>query len=105
MFADLKERRFQAIVVQRLEHGRRVLWPGPSSNVNTTSAPARRADLAGRQLTELPLWALGLENPSLALRNGLRVKVAAMTASTHNPFEEPSWNFPRRAMAWIKVLM
>jgi hypothetical protein len=32
---------------------------------------------------------LGLENPSLALRNGLRVKVAAMTATTHNPSEEP----------------
>jgi hypothetical protein len=34
---------------------------------------------------------LGLENPSLALRNGLRVKVAAMTATTHNPSEEPCW--------------
>jgi len=32
-----------------------------------------------------------LENPSLALRNGLRVKVAAMTATTHNPSEEPCW--------------
>jgi hypothetical protein len=41
-----------------------------------------------------------LENPSLALRNGLRVKVAAMTATTHNPSEEHSWNFPGRAMAW-----
>src|ERR1035437_10124560 len=34
---------------------------------------------------------LGLENPSLALRNGIRVKVAAMTATTHNPSEEPCW--------------
>jgi hypothetical protein len=33
----------------------------------------------------------GLENPSLALRNGLRVKVAAMTATTDNPSEEPCW--------------
>ena len=32
-----------------------------------------------------------MENPSLALRNGLRVKVAAMTATTHNPSEEPCW--------------
>src|ERR1039458_10264603 len=28
---------------------------------------------------------------SLALRNGIRVKVAAMTATTHNPSEEPCW--------------
>ena len=33
----------------------------------------------------------GIGKSILALRNGLRVKVAAMTATTHNPSEEPCW--------------
>src|ERR1017187_7033133 len=34
---------------------------------------------------------LGLENPPLARRGDIRVKVAANTETTHNPTEEPCW--------------
>ena len=34
---------------------------------------------------------MGLENPPLARRGDIRVKVAASTETTHNPSEEPGW--------------
>ena len=34
---------------------------------------------------------MGLENPPLARRGDIRVKVAASTETTHNPSEEPCW--------------
>src|ERR1017187_4705887 len=34
---------------------------------------------------------LGLENPPLARRGDIRVKVAANTETKHNPTEEPCW--------------
>ena len=34
---------------------------------------------------------MGLENPPLARRGDIRVKVAASSETTHNPSEEPCW--------------